>query len=52
MVLVVWVCQYVGHRRRAVGRRLAEWAVAANTLAVSLGCLFISQYWYAILVSR
>jgi hypothetical protein len=52
LIIVLGVCEYVGRREHRVGRRLAEWAVVANTIAVTMGCVFISQYWLAILAAR
>lgn len=45
MSIVLGICEFVGRREHRLGRRLAEGALAANTLAVSLGCAFLSQYW-------
>lgn len=44
MALVLAICEYIGRRRPPLGRRLAELALAANTLAVSFGLVYLSQF--------
>lgn len=37
IMLVIAVCEYVGRGRPAMGKRLAEWAVALNIVPVAVG---------------
>jgi hypothetical protein len=47
---VIGVCEYVGRRRPSAGHRLAQAALAANTAAVTVGCLFLGEYAVAVAV--
>ncbi len=44
IAMVLAICEYVGRRRPVMGRRLAEFALAANTLAVSFGLVYLTQF--------
>lgn len=44
LALVLAICEYVGRRRPTTGRRLAEFALAANTMAVSFGLVYLTQF--------
>lgn len=50
--VVLAICEYVGRRQHRVGRRLAEWALVANTAAVTMGCVFLSQYGAAVVMAQ
>ncbi|MFN0131989.1 MAG: DUF5658 family protein [Phycisphaerales bacterium] len=44
VAIVLAICEYVGNRRPDLGLRLVHWAVAANTVPVTMGAMFISIF--------
>ncbi len=44
MALVLAICEYVGRRQPKVGLRLAEFALVANSVAVSFGLVYLTQF--------
>jgi hypothetical protein len=41
---VLAICQYIGARRWQVGRRIMDFALAANTVPVTLACLYLAAF--------
>ncbi len=39
VIVVVIICEYVGRRRRDLGRRLATWAIILPAMAVLIGAV-------------
>jgi hypothetical protein len=44
LALVIAICEYVGRRRRALGRHVASLAIALNTVPATVGLLCLTQF--------
>ena len=49
LMVIIGICEYVGPRRPVVGRRIAEFALAANSVAVACGLVYVTQFTLALL---
>jgi len=44
VLIVCVICEYLGRRRPSIGLGVANLAIAANTIPVTLGCLALTQF--------
>lgn len=44
LALVLGICQYLGRHRPRAGLRIAEFALVANSVAVSCGLMYLTQF--------
>ncbi len=44
LTLVLFICEYLGRHRPRAGRRLVEFALIANSVAVAFGLVYLTQF--------
>jgi hypothetical protein len=49
LAVIVAICEYVGRREPVKGRRIVEFALAANSVAVAFGLMYLAEFGLAFL---
>ena len=44
LAVIIGICEYLGHRRPVLGQRIAEFALAANSAAVTCGMVYLAEF--------